>query len=102
MNGGPAQQSAIGHVTRVDCSGIGPNSGEITIVLRAENGEQAEVFAGIMSNPQHPTGIENGVYAAYKSMALAAMTSGRLLKVNFLQFDKPRINGMTILGSSSL
>ena len=97
MNGGPVPQTVTGIVTHIDCSGIGPNSGEITLVIQPASGGVVEVFAGIISNPGTATGIEDGVYSSYMSMALSAMTSGRNLKVSYLVYDKPRINGMTIL-----
>lgn len=97
MNGGPVQQAVTGAVIRFDCSGIGPNSGELTLVVQQANGEIVEVFAGIMDSNRSPDAVENGVYSSYANMALAALTTGRKLQIKYLSHDKPRINGMTIL-----
>ena len=98
MNGGPIQKEVVGTVVRVDNSGIGPNSGEITLVMVPENSTAVvEVFAGIMDSNHGVHGLENGVYAAFMSMALAALTTGRKLRVSYIEADKPRFYGMTIL-----
>jgi hypothetical protein len=95
MNGGPVPVTVSGDVQRLDCTGIGPNSGEITIVLLPEGGGKiVEVFAGI--NPSS-NGNEQGVYASYVSIALSAMATGRKLACTYQVRDKARITGMTIL-----
>jgi hypothetical protein len=98
VNGGPIQKEIVGTVVRIDNSGIGPNSGEITLVIVPENSAAVvEVFAGIMDSGQSQHGIENGVYAAFLNMALAALTTGRKLRVSYIEADKPRFYSMTIL-----
>ncbi len=88
-----------GTVQGFGASGIGPNSGELTVVIQQPTGDIVEVFAGILgaSNPG-ANGIEQGVYATYASIVLAALASGRKLSCSYLLLDKPRINGMTIVG----
>ena len=97
MNGPPAPISITGNVIGLDASGIGPNSGEITLIIQTDAGPVVEVFAGILgsSNPS-ANGIEQGVYASYVTVALAAMTSGRKLSCSYLPLDKYRINVMSI------
>ena len=89
------QQTVVGKVTYLGCSGIGPNSGEITLVIQASNGQTAEVFVGIPFGPGG-YGVESAVFSAYMSMALAALSGGHEVEVNFLQADKARINGMVL------
>jgi hypothetical protein len=96
MNGGPIEVK--GAVQRLDATGIGPNSGEITVVIKPDAGPIVEVFAGILgSTLPSPNGIEQGVYASYVNVALAAMTSGRQLSCSYVSLDKNRITGLTIL-----
>jgi hypothetical protein len=99
MNGNPVSITVKGTVQRLDTTGIGPNSGETTLVIKPDDGPVVEVFAGILgsSNPSNH-GIEQGVYAAYVQTALAAMTSGRQLSSTYVSLDKNRITGLTILG----
>lgn len=106
MNGGPVREEVVGTVIRIDSSGIGPNSGEITLVILPENSTKVvEVFAGIIPDPDrdpdphhnHPYLLENGVYAAHMNVALAALTTGRKLRVGYIVADKPRFHGLTIL-----
>jgi hypothetical protein len=98
MNGGPVLIEVKGAVQRLDSSGIGANSGEITLVIKPDAGPIVEVFAAILgsTNPD-PKGIEQGVYASYVNIALAAMTTGRQLSCIYQKLDKYRINGLTIL-----
>ena len=98
MNGRPVPVEVRGAVQRLDTSGDGPNSGEITLVIKPDAGPVVLVFAGILgsSNPG-PNGIEQGVYASFVSVALAAMTSGRQLSCTYQSLDKNRITGLTLL-----
>ena len=67
------------------------------MVIQPENQvEVVHVFAAVMNDQHTQHAIENGVFASYMSMALAAMTTGRKLRVSYLAVDKPRINGMMI------
>lgn len=98
MNGGPVQKEVVGTVARIDSSGIGLNSGEMTLVIAPEGGGGVVlVFAGIMDDNHGPHGIEHGVYASYFSMAIAAMTTGRKLTVSYIVADKPRVYGMSLI-----
>ena len=98
MNDGLGAIEVEGAVRRLDATGIGPNSGEVTLVIKPDAGPIVEVFAGILGS-QHPSanGIEQGVYASYVNLALAAMTSGRQLSCRYVKLDKNRITGLTIL-----
>jgi hypothetical protein len=81
-----------------NATGIGANSGEVTLVIKPDAGSIVEVFAGILgSQHPNPNGIEQGVYASYVNVALAAVSSGRQLSCRFLKLDKNRITGLTIL-----
>jgi hypothetical protein len=98
MSDGPVPMTVSGMVQRLDNSGIGPNSGEIILVIQPENGPIVEVFAGILGSTKPPAqGIEGGVYASYVTIALAAMATGRQLSCTYLPLDKPRITGLSIL-----
>jgi len=93
----PAAQLVVGAVAGVDLTGIGPNSGEITLIIQPDNSPNVvEVFAAIMDSSHSTYSLETGVYASYVSMALAAMSTGRKLQVSYLALDKLRINGMSI------
>jgi hypothetical protein len=96
MNGKPASIVITGMVLGLDASGIGPNSGEITFIIKTDAGPVVEVFAGILgsSNPS-ANGIEQGVYASFVTVALTAMT-GRKLSCSYLPLDKYRVNNMSI------
>ena len=99
MNGAPDTFQVKGVVQSLDATGIGPNSGEITLVIQPDGGPIVEVFAGILgSTDPGPNGLEQGVYASYVNVALAAMTSGRQLLCTYLKLDKYRINGLSIVG----
>jgi hypothetical protein len=99
MNGKAVPVTVKGAVQRLDASGIGPNSGEITVVIKPDTGPIVEVFAGILgSSSPSANGIEQGVYASYVNVVLAALTSGRQLSATYLSLDKNRITGLTILG----
>ena len=97
MNGKPRGTEISGIVLGMDASGIGPNPGEITLIVRVDDGSVVEVFAGILgsSNPGQ-NGIEQGVYASYVTMALAAMTTGRRLTCSYVSLDKNRIYAMSV------
>jgi hypothetical protein len=97
MNGKPASIEITGMVLGLDASGIGPNSGEITFVIKTDAGPVVEVFAGILgsSNPS-ADGIEQGVYASFVTIALTAMTTGRSLRCSYLPLDKYRVYNMSI------
>ena len=97
MNGRPASILITGMVQGLDATGIGPNSGEITFIIKTDAGPVVEVFAGILgsSNPS-ANGIEQGVYASYVSIALTAMTTGRSLTCSYLPLDKYRVNYVSI------
>ena len=97
MNGHSAQ-TIIGYVKRIDVSAIGINSGEITITLTDQDGQ---VFVGILpdSPPSHfdpGSGVQNGVFSAYLTLAAAALSSGRLLHCSYILFEKNRINGLSL------
>ena len=99
MNGGPVPVTVSGDVQRLDCTGIGPNSGEITIVLLPEvGGKIVEVFAGI--NPSS-NGNEQGVYAStYRRIAQSVRLQAASWRCTDSQVgrDKVRQNiGVTIL-----
>ena len=98
MNGNAGTVEVTGTVELVTSSGLGPNSGEITLVLRPENGLiQLVVFGAIIDATNHPNGLEHGVYASFVTMAIAALTSGKKLKVAYQPLDKFRIHGMTMI-----
>jgi hypothetical protein len=89
----------VGTVQRIDVSGIGPNSGEITLVILPDNTtEIVEVFGGILPPESgDPAGLENGVFASYVQMAGLAYITGRKIWCSYLtNFDKPRINGLSL------
>src|SRR4051812_12310255 len=48
MNGRPTSIEITGMVLGLDASGIGPNSGEITFIIKTDAGAVVEVFAGIL------------------------------------------------------
>ena len=97
MNGKPKSVEITGKVQGLEASGIGPNSGEITFIIKTDAGPVVEVFAGIVgsSNPS-ANGIEQGVYASFVAVALSAMTTGRKISCSYLALDKYRVNGMSI------
>lgn len=86
----------LGTVTRVDISGFGPNSGELTVVIQPSTGGVVEVFAAIMTDKRELPEIEHGVFAAYAHMASLAYTTGKTLACSYLQKDKARINWMSL------
>ena len=83
----------VGSVASIQLSGFGPNSGELTLTLKAGN-ETVQVFAGIIDAGRHPNGIEHGVFAGYISIASLAMTANRQVRCSYLERDKLRINGL--------
>lgn len=95
MNGKPAPITITGVVQRIDTTGIGPNSGEVTLVIKPDDGPVVLVFAGILGSNPSPHGVEQGVYASYVNVALAAMSSGRGLSVTYMPLDKNRITGLS-------
>jgi len=97
MSSAVEQQTVIGKITSVGCSGIGPSSGEITLVIKADDGDTAEVFAGIPSTGSDGFGTEGAVFSSYMAMALAAVATARDVQVNYLVTDKARINGIVLL-----
>jgi len=48
MNGIAKQSEVTGAVQRIDATGIGPNFGELTVVIKPDGGPVVEVFAAIM------------------------------------------------------
>jgi hypothetical protein len=83
-----------GRVVGIDLSGIGPNSGEVTLVIKPDGEAICEVFAGIMPEPPAPRdeyGIEPGVFAAYVSMAVMAYATKTNVTCEYLRVDKNRM-----------
>ena len=96
MNGTP-QTEVTGAVQRIDATGIGPNSGELTLVIKPDDGAVVEVFAGIMPEKPSVNGVLDGVYASYVTIASTALATGRQVRCRYLQADKPRITGLSLL-----
>ncbi len=96
MNGIP-QAEVTGAVQRIDATGIGPNSGELTVVIKPDNGPVVEVFAGIMPDDPDDDAVLDGVYASYVMLASTALATGRQVRCRYRQADKPRITGLTLL-----
>ena len=89
--------TATGTVQKLALSGIGPNSGEITLAIMTPEGEVVEAFGGVMSDAGHQDrALESGVFAGYLTLALGALNSGRPLTITYQTLDIPRISGMSI------
>ncbi len=89
-----------GTVQGLQLTGIGPNSGELTLTLNTPSvpGGTTQVFAGIMdSNHAAESGIEHGVFASYVTLASVANTTQRRIRCSYLVRDKNRINSLTLL-----
>jgi hypothetical protein len=95
----------IGKVARLGASGLGPDSGGLTIVIRTDDGEPVEVIANVMA----PTGfdgpeaqdhlVEGPIFASYVAIALAALNADRNLICNFTRMDgHNRIDGLILEG----
>lgn len=106
MNGIAKAAEVVGTVVRIDVTGFGINSGEITLVIAPDSGGGVvEVFGGILpSDPPAPNdpswrvrGLEHGVFAAYVSVATTAYTSGAKIFCRYEDgIDKPRITGLSL------
>jgi hypothetical protein len=96
MNGIP-QTEVTGTVQRVDATGIGPNSGELTVVIKPDSGPVVEVFAAIMPDEPVGNGVLDGVYASYVIIASTALATGRQVRCRYLNADKPRITGLSLV-----
>jgi hypothetical protein len=98
MNGVPVQE-VVGKITTIQATGLGRNSGEITIAIQPSGAALVEVFVGVMpdSNPNDPTGTLPGPYASYVTIAVAAMTSGQQVRCRYQQADKNRVSGLQLL-----
>jgi hypothetical protein len=96
MNGIPKQSEVTGAVQRIDATGIGPNSGELTVVIKPDDGQVVEVFAAIMPDKPDANALLGGVYASYVTIAVAALTTGRQVLCRYVQADKPRITQLSL------
>jgi hypothetical protein len=95
MNGIAKQSEVTGAVQRIDATGIGPNSGELTVVIKPDGGPVVEVFAAIMPDQPSVNVVLGGVYASYVAIASAALTTGRQVLCRYVAADKPRITQLS-------
>ena len=89
--------TVTGRVTRIDMSAFGPNSGEMTLVVEPDGALAVVVFAGIMSDNGHATGIEHGPFSAFAQIATMAMATGRQVECTYRVVDKPRLTGLKVI-----
>ena len=84
-----------GKLTQLQLSGLGPNSGEITLGVTADDGTFTQMFGGIMDGDRKaPYGLEHGVFAGFVTMATTAFVSGVRVRATHRMADKPRLTGL--------
>ena len=68
-----------GTVAGLQLTGIGPNSGELTLTFNTPSGPQPtdQAFAGITDSNHGESGIEHGVFAAYVSIVAIPLQRGQ-------------------------
>jgi hypothetical protein len=82
MADAPTEVTVEGIVAGLQLTGIGPNSGELTLTLNTPSGPKPtdQVFAGIMDSNHGESGIEHGVFAAYITVASTAFAGNLPLR----------------------
>jgi hypothetical protein len=96
MPSGPDVHEIEGVVQRIHLSGLGPNSGELTVAIAPPGKQPMNVYAGIMDDRHSMDPIEHGVFAGYVSIASLAHETGATVRCTYLKRHKERINGLTI------
>ncbi len=95
MKKSPAPQTVKGKIKRINLSGFGPNSGELTLTIGPPGNDQ-NVYAGILDQNHHPNGMEHGVFAGFVSIATLAFSMRATVECTYLEMDKPRITALLI------
>jgi hypothetical protein len=94
MNGS-VPKKITGKVMSIGLSGLGPNSGELTLVIGLP-GKGENFYAGILDNDHHPDGVEHGVFAGFVSIATLAFSARATVECTYFMKDKARISGLLI------
>lgn len=97
MNGLANEKSVSGRVKHIGLKGLGPNSGELTLVIQSDNGTLFPVYAAIMPQRDDTNSNQDGVFAGFVSVALAAQATRTQLKCDYVIRDKERIVNLELL-----
>ena len=88
-----------GTVQGIQLSGIGLNSGEMTLTLDTPGygGGTTQVFIGILDDGHGPDGTMDGVYAAFVTLATTAFAHKLRVRCSYLQRSKFRMNSLAFI-----